>query len=110
MESPTSGADAPTPPASGGSVRTVRTIISGRVQGVGYRAWTSATARGLQLKGWVRNRRDGTVEAVFSGEALAVTAMLEACKKGPMLARVDKIEQFSCEETPEENFVSLPTV
>lgn len=87
----------------------VRVVISGRVQGVGYRAWTSAAARGFKLKGWVRNLKDGTVEAVFSGEESAVEEMLAACKKGPLLARVDNIEQFSCEETPEGNFTARPT-
>lgn len=67
-------------------------IISGRVQKVGYRQWcvTEATRRGL--KGWVRNRTDDTVEAVFAGPAQAVAAMLEACRKGPRPARVDKIQ------------------
>lgn len=90
--------------------KTVRAVISGRVQGVGYRAWTAATAREFKLKGWVRNLRDGTVEAVFSGEEISVIAMLDTCKKGPMLARVDKIEQFTCEPPLEENFIAKPTV
>lgn len=66
-------------------------FISGRVQGVGYRAWTSAEARRRGLQGWVRNRRDGRVEAVFHGPAEVVNAMLEACGRGPMLARVTGI-------------------
>lgn len=65
--------------------------IRGRVQGVGYRAWVEdeATARGLD--GWVRNRRDGSVEAVFAGSAEAVAAMIEACRRGPSSARVDAV-------------------
>ena len=61
----------------------VRVVISGRVQGVWFRGWTvdEATARGLS--GWVRNRRDGTVEAVFEGAPAAVDAMIEACRSGP---------------------------
>jgi len=65
--------------------------IRGRVQGVGYRAWVEdeATARGLE--GWVRNRRDGSVEAVFAGPAEAVAAMIEACRRGPSSARVEAV-------------------
>ncbi|WP_051229489.1 acylphosphatase [Paludibacterium yongneupense] len=67
---------------------TLRVEIQGRVQGVGYRWWTleQATARGLA--GWVRNREDGSVEALFSGEAAAVEEMVEACRRGPGYARV----------------------
>lgn len=71
--------------------RTVHVFVSGRVQGVGYRAWTEATARTAGLDGWVRNRRDGRVEAVFSGPAGEVARMIEACRKGPRLARVDGV-------------------
>lgn len=66
-------------------------IISGRVQGVGYRKWTAAQANARGLSGWVRNRADGTVEAVLCGDEAAVQAMIVACRKGPMLARVDDI-------------------
>lgn len=76
-----------------------RVIIHGRVQGVGYRAWTSAAARKLGLTGWVRNRSDGTVEAVFAGDAATVEHMIAACRKGPMLAKVQHIEQFAETET-----------
>ncbi len=62
--------------------------ISGRVQGVGYRAWTEREARTRGLSGWVRNRQDGTVEALFVGGELAVAAMIEACRKGPRFAEV----------------------
>ncbi len=65
--------------------------IRGRVQGVGYRAWTAETAARANLEGWVRNRRDGTVEAVFSGPDEAVAAMLEACERGPLGARVEAV-------------------
>ena len=57
--------------------------ISGRVQGVGYRYFVEHEARSRDLEGWVRNRRDGSVEAVFSGPAEAVTAMIAACRRGP---------------------------
>ena len=62
--------------------------VTGRVQGVGYRAWTDETARGLGLSGWVRNEADGSVRAVVSGHADAVAKMLEAMEEGPRWARV----------------------
>lgn len=65
--------------------------ITGRVQGVGYRAWTADTARRLGLKGWVRNRRDGSVEAVFKGDEDRVARMLEACRQGPRGAMVSDV-------------------
>lgn len=74
------------------ATRTVHVMISGRVQGVGYRAWTAREADRRGLAGWVCNRRDGSVEAVFSGEAEAVAAMLVAVQDGPGGARVDAVE------------------
>jgi acylphosphatase len=68
--------------------RSVHVSITGMVQGVGYRAWTEAHAADLRLRGWVRNRRDGSVEAVFAGAAEAVADMLVRCKSGPRSARV----------------------
>ena len=69
----------------------VHVRIEGRVQGVWYRGWTvdEATARGLG--GWVRNRMDGSVEALFSGPAADVEDMVEACRRGPPAARVDSL-------------------
>jgi acylphosphatase len=67
-------------------------IVRGRVQGVGYRAWVEHTATGCDLAGWVRNRRDGSVEAVFSGPLTAVTEMIALCRRGPGASRVDAIE------------------
>lgn len=75
----------------------VRVSIRGRVQGVGYRAWTEFTARAHGLTGWVRNRRDGSVEAVFAGAADDVRAMIAACRQGPPGARVDAIEETQAE-------------
>ena len=63
--------------------------IRGRVQGVGYRAWTADEARRRGLEGWVRNRRDGSVEAVLSGADDVIAEMLAACRRGPSSARVD---------------------
>src|SRR6266571_2434546 len=70
-----------------------RLVVRGYVQRVGYRAWTEETARARGLEGWVRNRRDGTVEAVFAGPAALVSAMIEACWDGPPAAHVDSIDQ-----------------
>jgi acylphosphatase len=70
-----------------------RVVIHGRVQGVGYRDWTRHVARGRGIEGWVRNRRDGSVEAVFSGSADGVSGMIEACRKGPSSARVEWIDE-----------------
>jgi acylphosphatase len=67
-------------------------LIRGRVQGVGYRAWTEVTALELRLQGWVRNRRDGAVEALFMGLETDVSAMIEACRAGPPGARVDFVD------------------
>jgi acylphosphatase len=71
----------------------VRVRIHGRVQGVWYRGWTVKTATGLQLHGWVRNRQDGSVEALFKGPAEAVEAMIQACAAGPPAAQVERIER-----------------
>jgi acylphosphatase len=67
-------------------------VIRGRVQGVGYRAWTEHTATTLGLQGWVRNRRDGSVEAVFAGQANIVEQMIAECRRGPISSRVDAID------------------
>ncbi|MFZ2067893.1 MAG: acylphosphatase [Xanthobacteraceae bacterium] len=71
----------------------VRVVIRGRVQGVGFRAWTEGIAAERELEGWVRNRRDGSVEAVFGGTQTAVLAMLELCRQGPPSARVDVLDR-----------------
>ena len=68
-------------------------IVRGRVQGVGYRAWTEIAALERGLEGWVRNRRDGSVEALFIGPKDDVAAMVEACRNGPPGARVDVLDQ-----------------
>lgn len=69
--------------------RVVRHLsVRGRVQGVGYRAWAAEEAEKLGLEGWVRNRRDGSVEAVIAGADDVVATMIEAARRGPWLARV----------------------
>jgi len=72
--------------------RTSHVLIHGRVQGVSFRAWTQHQAELHGLKGWVRNRRDGTVEAVFSGPRNLVDVMLKACQGGPAGSKVEKVE------------------
>lgn len=71
--------------------KSVRVLIRGRVQGVGFRAWTAREAGRLGLDGWVRNLSDGRVEAVFAGEDGAVSEMIRLCAKGPMFGRVDDV-------------------
>ncbi|WGR96096.1 acylphosphatase [Bradyrhizobium sp. ISRA443] len=66
--------------------------ISGRVQGVGYRAWVEEHAVSRGLEGWVRNRRDGSVEAVFSGPENIVADMIAVCSRGPVSARVGAVQ------------------
>lgn len=72
--------------------RIVRVTIGGFVQGVGYRAWTQIEAERRGLRGFVRNRLNGTVEAVFAGPADRVASLCEACWKGPRLAQVESVE------------------
>jgi acylphosphatase len=69
-------------------------VIRGLVQGVGFRVWTEHTALAHGLAGWVRNRSDGAVEAVFAGPPARVAAMLEACAKGPRGARVETLDHW----------------
>ena len=87
-----------------------RLVITGRVQGVGYRDWTLATARRLGIAGWVRNRSDGAVEALVVGDETAVGRMIDACRNGPALARVDAIdlEPVDLDVLP-EGFERLPS-
>ena len=96
-------------------MRVVRLTIRGQVQGVGYRAFVEDEAIARGLKGWVRNRRDGAVEAVIGGEPQEVDAMIAACRHGPRSARVDTIEIAEAGEKalaarrPGEDFSMLPT-
>jgi len=88
----------------------VRLVISGRVQGVSYRWWTVGEATQRGLNGWVRNRRDGSVEALMSGPVAAVDQMIEACRQGPPAARVADIEIAVLEDGAEPGFRQVPTV
>jgi acylphosphatase len=73
-----------------GAIRQV--TITGRVQGVGYRAWVEHRARAHGVEGWVRNRRDGSVEALFAGPEDVVADMIALCRRGPSSARVDAVQ------------------
>ncbi len=77
-----------------------RVVIRGRVQGVGYRAWTEIIALEQGIEGWVRNRRDGSVEAMFSGAEEDVATLIVQCRRGPPGARVETIDQRDA--TPDE--------
>jgi len=79
-------------------VPAVRLRIEGRVQGVGFRWWTQRQARALGLRGWVRNRSDGAVEALAIGEPAALEAFLAACGEGPAGAAVRSVEQSAAED------------
>jgi acylphosphatase len=83
-------------------MKRMRVLISGRVQGVFFRAYTRENAVALKLRGWVRNLPDGRVETVFEGEDVNVEAMLAWCKTGPPYAIVKSVEVT--EETPTEEF------
>ncbi len=92
-----------------------RVIIRGRVQGVGYRDWTRYVARERGIEGWVRNRQDGSVEALFSATPAAIASMVAACRKGPSNAVVQSIEEHDSTTTElgqrgEKNFAVLPTL
>ncbi len=89
----------------------IHATISGKVQGVGYRAWLHARASALGLSGWVRNRRDGTVEAVIQGPSETVARVLAECRNGPRAARVDGIEYAeTVDATPAATFEGRPTL
>lgn len=90
--------------------KAVRARIDGRVQGVWYRGWTVEQARALGLSGWVRNRSDGSVEAVFAGPADAVDAMIEACRQGPPAARVRAIALEAADDPGGGPFEQGPTL
>jgi acylphosphatase len=97
-----------------GAIRQV--TILGRVQGVGYRAWVEHQARMHHLDGWVRNRRDGSVEALFAGPADVVSRMVALCRRGPVSARVEAVQDEAANSDAlnlryaGEGFSVLPTI
>ncbi|HJO97882.1 MAG: acylphosphatase [Rhodospirillales bacterium] len=88
----------------------VRATFEGRVQGVWFRAWTTEQAVARGLNGWVRNRADGTVEALFAGPADVVEDMIAACRQGPPAAQVTSVTTEPAEDPGETGFRQLPTV
>jgi acylphosphatase len=80
-------------------MRRVRVVVSGRVQGVFFRATCASQARAHELGGWVRNLPGGGVEAAFEGPDAGVDAMIAWCRRGPPAARVDDVEVI--DESPE---------
>ncbi len=90
-------------------IQAVHVAISGRVQGVGYRAWLRDKATATGVKGWVRNRRTGEVEAVLIGPADRVDGLVSACWQGPDWARVETVETTSAKETDLPGFTVLAT-
>ncbi len=95
--------------ADSGADIAVSVRIRGRVQGVWYRGWTEEEAARRGLRGWVRNRRDGSVEALFCGPVAIVGDMIGACWKGPPAARVEAVEQVAVEPFAGSGFDTLMT-
>ncbi|HZB90644.1 MAG TPA: acylphosphatase [Stellaceae bacterium] len=92
------------------AARALRLVITGRVQGVGFRAWTCREARRRDLRGWVRNRSDGSVEALLIGEEAALEAMVALSREGPRLAAVQEVHQHPAEDDGSAGFAERPTV
>ncbi len=90
-------------------MKSVRALVSGRVQGVWYRGWTVEQARHQGVTGWVRNRRDGSVEAVLSGPSENVDALLELLWRGPGPARVTGVDVTPCDPPSDPGFHQLPS-
>jgi acylphosphatase len=88
--------------------KAVQVRIEGRVQGVFYRGWTIDQASRRGLRGWVRNRRDGSVEALFAGPARAVDEMVAACSQGPSAARVTAVSTQAAAFPDRPGFRPLP--
>jgi acylphosphatase len=88
----------------------LQVTIRGRVQGVGYRAWALQIASRLGLRGWVRNRADGSVEALVTGGEAAVDRMIEACREGPFGARVADIAVSDAADDGSVGFTPKPTL
>jgi acylphosphatase len=87
-----------------------RLEISGQVQGVGFRYFVTHSARQQGLRGWVRNRRDGSVEALLIGEEEAVAAVTEQCRRGPSHARVDRLDAAPAQDDGSTGFTERATV
>ena len=86
-----------------------RLIVTGRVQGVWFRGWTVDQAQALGVDGWVRNRRDGSVEILVGGPEAAVEALIARCREGPPAARVEHVEVEEADEAVLPGFEQRPT-
>jgi acylphosphatase len=87
-----------------------RLVISGKVQGLGYRDWMVRKARELGVDGWVRNRSDGTVEALVAGDVAAVEELARMCRRGPRLAEVSSIVEEMADPPAEPGFYRVASV
>jgi acylphosphatase len=85
-------------------MKQVHVRVSGRVQGVFFRAEARSRAESLGLSGWIRNEPDGSVAAVFAGEPERVDSMVEWCRRGPAGARVDEVEVMERTAEPGDGF------
>jgi acylphosphatase len=88
--------------------KTVRVVIEGRVQGVWFRGWAVEQAAARGLSGWIRNRADGSVEALISGPADPVEAMVAACRIGPPAAAVSRLSLWPAAPPDGPGFHSRP--
>ena len=91
-------------------MKRLRLCVHGRVQGVGYRAWSAGEAARLGLDGWVRNRADGSVELALSGDDEAVERMLALCREGPRAAAVIRVDVLDEPEAVDEGFRQLTSL
>jgi len=89
--------------------RAVRLTITGKVQGIGYRDFVERQAKAMSVAGWVRNRRDGSVEAVIVGPASSVETIIAACRRGPPAAAVKEVRIAEHSGPLPEGFTTLPT-
>jgi acylphosphatase len=92
----------------GGELTTLRVRVEGKVQGVGFRAYSVRQALALNLKGWVRNRSDGVLETLVTGEVKDVERFVQSCMKGPDGAKVTNIDLIADTDPGSEGFIELP--
>ncbi|XP_042502813.1 acylphosphatase-like [Macadamia integrifolia] len=100
----------PSPPPPSNPTKMEKAIIKGRVQGVFYMNWTLENVKQLGLKGWMRNRRDGSVEALFSGDPDSVNEMEQRCRCGHPDSMVNSLQVFLSDEVPGPGFDRRQTV
>ncbi|HET9796274.1 MAG TPA: acylphosphatase [Thermoanaerobaculia bacterium] len=79
-------------------------LVSGRVQGIGFREWVRRTARSHGVRGWVRNREDGRVEAIATAEAEVLERFEGVLRRGSAISRIESVESSDIDETPFSDF------